>query len=52
MKILIAEDDAVSRRALEGTLTRWGHEVLVTENGAEAWWALRQPDAPRLAILD
>ena len=28
MKILIADDEPVSRRLLEGTLTRLGHEVL------------------------
>ena len=52
MKLLIPEDDAVSRRILEATLTRWGYEVVVTANGAAAWQALQQPDAPRLAILD
>ena len=52
MKILIADDDAVSRRVLEASLCRLGHEVVVTENGCDAAAALLQPDAPRLAILD
>jgi sigma-B regulation protein RsbU (phosphoserine phosphatase) len=52
MRILIAEDDPVSRRVLETTLVKWGHEVIVTCEGVEAWEALRQEDAPRLAILD
>ena len=52
MKILIAEDDPVSRRILEGTLLSWGYEVLVTENGAAAWKLLRGADTPSLAILD
>src|SRR2546422_251030 len=52
MKILIAEDDPVSRRVLEATLTRWGYEVTTTSNGSEAWEALAAPQAPRLAILD
>ena len=52
MKILIAEDDLVSRRLLEATLTKWGFETAVACDGAEAWERLRQPDAPRLAILD
>ncbi|HYS78418.1 MAG TPA: response regulator transcription factor, partial [Candidatus Dormibacteraeota bacterium] len=52
MKILIAEDDAVSRRVLEATLARWGFEVTTTTNGTEAWEALAAGDAPRLAILD
>lgn len=52
MKVLIAEDDAVSRRLLEATLMRWGYEVIVTRDGDEAWQALQQADAPPLAILD
>jgi sigma-B regulation protein RsbU (phosphoserine phosphatase) len=52
MKILIAEDDPVSRRLLEATLTRWGHEVVVAQHGAAAWQALSGTDPPPLAILD
>jgi CheY-like chemotaxis protein len=52
MKILIAEDDAVSRCVLEATLKKSGHEVVVTGDGAAAWEALCRPDAPRLAVLD
>jgi CheY-like chemotaxis protein len=52
MKILIAEDDAVSRRVLEATLTKFGYEVIVAADGAEAWKLLQHEDAPRLAILD
>ncbi|HYV96639.1 MAG TPA: diguanylate cyclase [Gemmatimonadaceae bacterium] len=52
MRILIADDDAVSRRLLEGTLTRLGHEVVSVTDGAAAAAALLAPDGPRLAILD
>ncbi len=52
MKILIAEDDAVSRRVLEATLHKFGHEVEAAPDGAEAWAALQRDDAPSLAILD
>jgi diguanylate cyclase (GGDEF)-like protein len=52
MRILIAEDDPVSSRVLATTLTKWGHDVVTTENGLEAWAALQQDHAPRLAILD
>ncbi len=52
MKVLVAEDDAVSRRLLEARLTKWGYEVTSTKDGAEAWEALSQPGAAQLAILD
>jgi CheY-like chemotaxis protein len=37
MKILIAEDDFISRKVLRLTLEQLGHEVLVAEDGSEAW---------------
>ena len=52
MRVLIAEDDAVSRCLLEATLTKWGYEVIVTTDGLQALEALSRPDAPSLAILD
>jgi CheY-like chemotaxis protein len=52
MKVLIAEDDQVSRRLLQATLGRLGFDVICTENGAQAWEALQVDGAPRLAILD
>ena len=52
MKVLIAEDDAVSRRVLEVFLYKLGYEVVVTTNGAEALEALQKPASPRIAILD
>lgn len=52
MKILIAEDDVTTRTLLEGVLEKEGHEVMAVKDGAEAWEALQQPDAPRLVILD
>ena len=52
MRILIAEDDPVSRRLLEVTLTGWGYEVQVTGDGRTAYQALEVPDPPQLALLD
>lgn len=52
MKILIAEDDNVSRRLLEVTLSKWGYEVTACVDGVAAWEALQAPEAPQLAILD
>jgi sigma-B regulation protein RsbU (phosphoserine phosphatase) len=52
VRVLIAEDDAVSRHLLEATLTKWGYEVVVTTDGLQALDVLSRPDAPSLAILD
>jgi len=52
MRILIADDDPVSRRMLGATLTTWGHELLVASDGDEAWKVLFKVDRPKLAILD
>jgi sigma-B regulation protein RsbU (phosphoserine phosphatase) len=52
MKVLIAEDDPLSRRLLEATLSKLGYEVVVAVDGAQAWALLQRQDAPSLAILD
>ena len=52
MKILIADDESVSRRMLHGLLGKWGYEVVEVSDGAAAWEVLKVPDAPRMALLD
>ncbi len=52
MKILIADDDDVSRRVLQAMLVQWGYEVAIACNGIEAWQLLQDSNAPKLAILD
>ena len=52
MKILIADDDATSRFVLMRVLQKFGHEVVATVDGTEAWERMRGRDAPALAILD
>jgi DNA-binding response OmpR family regulator len=52
MRILVAEDDTVSRQRLGALLARWGHEVTMTGTGNEAWQSLQAVDAPSLALLD
>ena len=51
-RILIAEDDPVSRTVLDRTLKGWGYDVTVTKDGEEAWAALKREDAPQLAVID
>jgi|CXWL01.1.fsa_nt_gi diguanylate cyclase (GGDEF)-like protein len=52
MRILIAEDSAVSRELLVATLEGFGHEVVAVKDGVAALEALLAPDGPHLAILD
>jgi len=52
MKILIADDEQVSRRMLQRLLTKWGYEVISAEDGIRAWEQLNTPEAPRIALLD
>jgi two-component system cell cycle response regulator len=52
MKILIADDEALSRHLLEKTLQKAGYEVLAVQNGSVAVRELCKPDGPRLALLD
>ena len=51
MKILIAEDDAVSRIVLTESLKKLGHEVIASENGRSAWNAYLAQHIP-LVISD
>ena len=50
--MLIADDDASSRRVLEATVRRLGHDPVVVTNGIDAQDVLLRSDGPRLAILD
>lgn len=52
MRILIADDEAVSLRLLEKTLQRAGYEVIAVRNGRAAVEQLCLPEGPRLALLD
>lgn len=52
MRVLIADDDPVSRRMLQAFLEKWSYKVVVAENGSHAWELFGNEDAPRLAILD
>lgn len=37
MKLLLAEDNTVTRTRIESHLTKWGYEVVSAPDGAEAW---------------
>jgi DNA-binding response OmpR family regulator len=52
MRILIAEDNLVSKNLLNVALKKWGHEVVAVDDGKAAWVELQKSDAPKLVILD
>jgi two-component system cell cycle response regulator len=52
MKILMADDDCVTRLALKTLLTTRGFDVHTAVDGEEAFRILQRDDAPRLAIVD
>lgn len=52
MKILLADDDQLSRRIMERMLRSNGYDVVTAENGRQAMDELSREDSPRLALLD
>ena len=52
VRLLIAEDEPVSRSILHELVTSWGYDAVVAEDGLQTLEALSGENAPRLAILD
>jgi len=52
MKILIADDDFLTRQMIESLFIKWGYEVVTAANGKEAWKILESDNRPGMAILD
>ncbi len=52
MRVLIADDDIISRAVVKALLLKWGYEVLEAEDGNRAWDILREKDSPHLVLLD
>jgi len=52
MKILLADDDRVSRKKVSEKLREWNHEVTEAVDGVQALHALSQDQSPNIAILD
>jgi DNA-binding response OmpR family regulator len=51
-RVLIAEDEALSRRLLERGLASAGYDVIAVDDGLRAWEILESGDAPDLAVID
>lgn len=52
MKVLIADDDTISRAVVKALLLKWGYEVLEVEDGKQAWDILKDNDSSHLVLLD
>ena len=52
MRVLIADDDIISRAVVKALLLKWGYEVLEAGDGNEAWDILKEKDSPQLVLLD
>ena len=52
MKILIADDDPLSRELLSSTLKNQGHYVIAAENGQDAWEIFLQRNSIQALITD
>jgi len=52
MRILVAEDNPVFQSMLRNMLSKWGYEIVMADNGRDAWRILQEDPAPNLAILD
>jgi len=52
MRMLVAEDDAVTLAMYVGLLHGWGYETITANNGTEAWDILQRADGPSLALVD
>jgi PleD family two-component response regulator len=52
MKILVADDDPLTRRLLQETLEHAGYEVIAVADGRAALECFSRKDGPRLALLD
>lgn len=50
-RLLVADDDVFFQRLIEGQLSA-DYDLVIVQDGLEAWHELQKPRAPRLAILD
>jgi diguanylate cyclase (GGDEF)-like protein len=51
MRILVVDDDPLSRRLVEAAVTRLGHDATTAEDGQAAWQCITQ-DRPEVLITD
>jgi len=52
VRVLIADDEATTRHLIQGTLGKWGFEVLAAEDGTAALDIMKGPNPPEIVLLD
>ena len=52
MRVLIVDDDPVTRVVLEARLVKWGYEVSAAADGEPAWVMVGEIDEPLIVIVD
>ena len=52
MRVLIVDDDPVTRVVLEARLVKWGYEVSAASDGEPAWVMVGEIDEPLIVIVD
>src|SRR5690349_24475075 len=52
MKVILAEDESVTRRLLHASVARWGYDIEAFEDGPAAWRCLERTTEPTVLIVD
>ena len=52
MKVILAEDESVTRRLLQASIARWGYTIEAFADGGAAWKCLESATEPTLLIVD
>ena len=52
MRVLIADDDLVTRTVVASFVSKLGHDIVIAEDGAQAWEILNGETPPDIALLD
>jgi DNA-binding response OmpR family regulator len=52
LRVLVADDEPVTRAVVQAILRKGGYEVQLAADGEQAWRVLQQPEAPALAVID
>ena len=52
LRVLVADDEPVSRTVVGAMLKKAGYEVTFAPDGEQAWQQLTAPNPPAIALLD